>query len=79
MNRNNIEQIPSLIQNCWKLEKLDFVDNALSGLPESIFSLQNLKIVDLTGIRFGPKYQEYILNKRKDIKWILDAPCDCME
>jgi Leucine-rich repeat (LRR) protein len=79
INRNDINHIPGLIQNCVNLEKLDLGDNALTNLPESIFSISKLNKVDLTGIRFGPKYQEYILSKRKDIKWILDSPCDCME
>lgn len=79
INRNNIEQIPDLIQNCKSLEKLDLSDNPIGNVPNSFFTLQRLKVVDFTGVRFGPRYQTYIKNMRPDIEWILDPPCDCME
>ena len=79
LHQNNIVAIPDAIQNCLLLEKLDLSDNAIGGVPEVVFGLTNLKFVDLTGVRFGPKYQKQLINRRPDIKWILDPPCDCME
>jgi Leucine-rich repeat (LRR) protein len=77
--RNDIEVIPDLIKNNTKLEKLDLSDNSISTVPEGLFSIENLKTVNFTGVRFGPRYQDFLRNQRKDITWILDPPCDCME
>ncbi len=79
LHQNDISTIPDGIQNCLLLEKLDLSDNAIGGVPEAVFGLENLKVINLSGIRFGPRYQKQLINRRSDIKWILDAPCDCME
>ena len=79
LHQNDIIAIPESIQYCLLLEKLDLSDNAIATVPEAVFGLSNLKVVDLTGVRFGPRYQKQLLNRRSDIKWILDPPCDCME
>ncbi len=79
LHQNDISTIPDAIQNCLLLEKLDISDNAISTVPDALFGLTNLKVVDLTGVRFGPRYQKQLTNRRSDIKWILDPPCDCME
>lgn len=79
LHQNDIIVIPDAIQYCLLLEKLDLSDNAIGGVPDVVFGLSNLKIIDLTGVRFGPKYQKKLINQRPDIKWILDPPCDCLE
>ena len=79
LHQNDISTIPEGIQYCLLLEKLDLSDNAIGSIPEVIFGLENLKVVDLSGVRFGPRYQKQLINRRPDIKWILDPPCDCME
>jgi Leucine-rich repeat (LRR) protein len=79
LHQNDIIVIPEAIQNCLLLEKIDLSDNAIESIPDAVFGLENLKFIDLSGVRFGPRYQKQLMNRRSDIKWILDPPCDCME
>lgn len=79
LGRNYFEQIPSCIGDIPTLEYADFYDTPIRELPQSLESLKNLVEIDLSGIKFSPKFQESWMARLPNVKVIFDAPCDCMD
>ena len=78
LNRNFIGSLPSCIEYTSALKYIDLWDNPIRSLPESFERLENLEEVDLSGIRFSPKFQESWLAKMPNVKFVFDEACDCM-
>lgn len=79
INRNLFESIPDCIKYCSELEEVDLWDTPITGLPEGFYSLSKLKVLDLTGLRFGPTFQENLLTKFPHTKISMEPPCNCMK
>ncbi|MBL4861610.1 MAG: hypothetical protein JKY09_01145 [Crocinitomicaceae bacterium] len=79
LNRNQLESLPNCIQYMAALQYIDLYDNPIRSLPEDLVNLNNLEGVDLSGIRFSPRFQASWNQKLPNVKWVFDAPCDCMK
>lgn len=79
LNRNPFERLPECLGNIEALEYLDLYDTPIRDFPSSLEQMKNIKEIDLTGIRFSPRFQEAWTNRLPSVKLIFDAPCDCME
>lgn len=79
INRNLFESIPDCIKYCSELEEVDLWDTPIAGLPEGFYLLSKLKVLDLTGLRFGPTFQENLLYKFPNAKITMEPPCNCMK
>lgn len=76
--RNGITSIPACIGFFKQLKVLDLWDNPLKGLPDELQQLSNLKFVDLRGILFNAAFQEKWTLAMPNVKWMFDAPCNCL-
>lgn len=79
LNRNNIEKLPDCFGYVEQLKYIDLYDNPIRTLPESLTQLSNLDEIDLSGIKFSPTFQNSWKSKLPNVKFVFDAPCDCME
>ncbi len=78
LNRNGLQTLPECISNAKAITYIDLWDNPIRTLPETMVDLKNLKKVDLSGIKFAPKFQEDWYEKMPRVKWVFEEPCDCM-
>jgi Leucine-rich repeat (LRR) protein len=79
VNRNQFESIPDCIKYCKELEEIDLWDTPIGGFPEGFYSLINLKVIDLTGLRFGPSFQERLIEQFPNTNITMEPPCNCMK
>jgi len=79
LGRNYFENLPNCIGDISTLEYIDFYDTPIRELPQSLETLKNLKEIDLSGIKFSPKFQKSWIARLPNVKVIFDAPCDCMD
>jgi hypothetical protein len=61
------------------LEEVDLWDTPIGGFPEGFYTLNKLKVLDLTGLRFGPTFQENLIEKFPNTKITMEPPCNCMK
>jgi Leucine-rich repeat (LRR) protein len=78
LNRNSLKTLPECISAASSITYIDLWDNPIRTLPESLVDLPHLKKVDLSGIKFAPKFQEEWYAKLPRVKWVFEEPCDCM-
>lgn len=78
LNRNELNTLPECISGASSISYIDLWDNPIRTLPESLVDLPNLKKIDLSGIKFSPKFQEEWYEKLPRVKLIFEEPCDCM-
>jgi hypothetical protein len=78
LNRNGLKALPECISGALAITYIDLWDNPIRTLPETMVDLPKLKKVDLSGIKFSPKFQEDWYEKLPRVKWVFEEPCDCM-
>lgn len=78
LNSNGFDHIPECIERLQGLRYLDLYDTPIHVLPESFVNLKKLEKVDLTGVRFSPRFQDNWRGKMPFVQWEFDPPCDCM-
>jgi len=78
-NRNTFTSLPDCIKYCSNLEYLDLWDTPVSEFPLGFDNLAKLKKLDLSGIRFGPTFQQTLKQRLPNTEILFDPPCDCME
>ena len=78
LNRNSLKTLPECISGAAAITYIDLWDNPIRTLPEALVDLPQLKKVDLSGIKFSPKFQEDWYEKLPRVKWVFEEPCDCM-
>ena len=79
VNRNKFESIPDCIKYCEELEEVDLWDTPIGGFPEGFYTLSKIKVLDLTGLRFGPTFQENLIENFPNTKITMEPPCNCMK
>ena len=79
MNRNLLTTLPMCIEFMTHLTYLDLYDNPIRSFPDSFERMSNLSKVDLSGIRFGPTFQETWRARMPNTNFVFDNACDCME
>lgn len=78
-NRNYFDQLPNTFGALTQLETLLLWDTPVFNFPASFFELKSLKWLDVTGVRYGPAFQEKLIKQLPNTKIDFDAPCNCME
>jgi len=79
LSRNFMTTLPECIGYFKNLTYLDLWDNPIGELPEQLGKLTALKTVDLRGILFNQKFQDGWRAKMPQVKWLFDAPCECIK
>lgn len=77
LNRNNFESIPSCIEHCQQLKKLDLWYTGVTGLPEEMTRIKTLELIDFTGIQINKVRQDQLRNMFPKVKLVLSPPCNC--
>lgn len=78
LNRNNFQIVPSCINYCTELRKIDFWETPVRSLPAEMKSLKKLELIDFSGVRMNPTSHKKLKEQFPNVKLVLDAPCDCL-
>jgi len=79
VNRNEITTLPVCIDQAKNLTYIDLWNNPIRTLPNTLTNLQKLDKVDLSGIKFGPSFQQRWTEEMPKVTFVFEEPCDCME
>ncbi len=79
LNDNIIEKIPTCIQYSVKMEHLDIFNTRISGFPEELFLLKDLKTLDARGMLYSPVFQEFWNQAMPNTEIKFDLPCNCID
>lgn len=77
-SRNRIGSIPNQIANCQHLQLLDFYDNIIEDFGTGIFSLVELKTLNIEGVMYGTNFADDLKRKLPNVHILLDPPCKCL-
>jgi Leucine-rich repeat (LRR) protein len=77
-SRNRIASIPNQIANCQHLQVIDFYDNIIEDFGTGIFSLVELKTLNIEGVMYGTNFAEDLKRKLPNVNILLDPPCKCL-
>ena len=77
-SRNRIGSIPNQIANCQHLQLLDFYDNIIEDFGTGIFSLVELKTLNIEGVMYGTNFADDLKRKLQNVNILLDPPCKCL-
>ncbi len=78
LNRNYFETVPTCINYCTELRKIDFWETPVRTLPYEMQSLKKLELIDFSGVRMNPTSQKKLKEQFPNVTLKLDAACDCM-
>lgn len=78
LNRNEFETVPSCINYCTELRKVDFWETPVRSLPSEMQELPKLEVIDFSGVKMNPTGQEKLKKQFPKVKLVLDTPCDCI-
>ena len=76
-SRNRIGSIPNQIANCPHLQVIDFYDNIIEDFGTGIFSLVELKTLNIEGVMYGTNFADDLKRKLPNVNILLDQPCKC--
>lgn len=79
LNRNEFTNVPSCIENCSKLRRVDLWATPVTDFAEQLSKVKSLEELDLSSIKMSPTFQNKLETLFPNVKLIIDAPCDCME
>lgn len=77
-SKNRIASIPNQIANCPHLQKIDFYDNIIEDFGIGIFSLLELKTLNIEGVMYGTNFADDLKRKLPKTRILLDPPCKCL-
>ena len=77
-SRNRIGSIPNQIANCQHLQVIDFYDNIIEDFGTGIFSLTELKTLNIEGVMYGTNFADDLKRKLPNVNILLDPPCKCL-
>lgn len=77
-SRNRIASIPNQIANCQHLRTMDFYDNIIEDFGTGIFSLPELKTLNIEGVMYGTNFADDLKRKLPNTRILLDPPCKCL-
>lgn len=77
-SRNRIGSIPNQIANCPHLQVIDFYDNIIEDFGTGIFSLVELKTLNIEGVMYGTNFADDLKRKLPNVNILLDPPCKCL-
>jgi len=78
VNRNYFSYIPSCIEYCKELRKIDFWETPITTLPKEMQLLPKLSFMDFSGVRMNPQTQKLLIEQYPHVKLSLDPPCNCI-
>lgn len=79
VNRNQFDRLPESIEALQNLKYIDLWDTPVTIFPEGFYKLSSLEKLDLSGIRYSPKFQEKMKERLPRVQIVFDAPCDCLD
>lgn len=77
-SRNRISSIPNQIANCQHLQLIDFYDNIIEDFGTGIFSLVELRTLNIEGVMYGTNFADDLKRKLPNVNILLDPPCKCL-
>jgi Leucine-rich repeat (LRR) protein len=79
LDRNLITKIPAQIAQLENLQELDLYANAIEDFGEGLFSLPQLKVLNLEGVMYGTVFAKSFTAKLPQTKVLMDPPCKCLD
>ncbi len=79
LSENPIEQIPDCFKYMTELRRIDFFGLQLSSLPNCLIDFKKLEYLDVQGMLFKEKTQNFWKDKLPECTILFDAPCNCLE
>ncbi len=79
LERNQLTILPDQISALTQLQVLDLYANGIEQFGEGLFSLPNLRILNIEGVMYGTVFAKQLLGRLPNTKVLIDPPCKCLD
>jgi hypothetical protein len=79
LERNQLTILPDQISALTQLQVLDLYANGIEQFGEGLFSLPNLRILNIEGVMYGTVFAKQLLGRLPNTKVLIDQPCKCLD